>query len=130
MFVDRLNKGQQEILLDLAKQLINADLKILPSEEAFLEALRSQMETDVKPASVPLDRIGTAFSTRSAQISVMLELLGIGLADGELHPAEYEFCEGIAESIGLGRNRLPQLVDWCRKQLSLMSEIEAILAGE
>lgn len=130
MFVDRLNFQQQCVLLGLAESLVEADMKVHPSELSFLEVLRQQMAAGIEPVLRPATPMAALFAERPAKVALMLELLGIALADGEFHPAEREICERVAKDIQLVEPSIAELESWCRRQLGLSAEAELLLAGD
>lgn len=129
MFVDRLNKKQQGILLALADQVIVADGKIADQEKTMLNTLRAQMIGDVQAESVTLDKLQSDFPSIATRSALLLELLGIAHADGDYHLNEKDFIGQIANQLSISDLTLADMESWVVRQFALVREAEQLMEG-
>ncbi|MFQ2784648.1 TerB family tellurite resistance protein [Aeromonas caviae] len=128
MFIQNLNTKQQSALLYLAKEVIDADGQLHNSEEEILSILAGQVDASVSPESVSLDEMTALFDTNISQVSLLLELIGVALADGNYHHEENELIQKYADAMNVSKMKLLQIEGWVSKQLTLSLEVQALLA--
>lgn len=128
MFIQNLDVKQQAALLYLAKQIIDADNEVDDKEIEIFAVLKSQVDASVVPAETSLADLGNLFDSNSSKASLLLELIGVAHADGEYHAKEKSLINHYAEAMEVSSDKLEQLENWVRKQLSLSIEAQALLA--
>jgi hypothetical protein len=111
MFVNRLNKEQQAVLLDLTMQLIAVDGEFHEQEEMMLQAMKDQCNAGVESKSLPLQELGTLFGDQESKICLLLELVAIALADKVLHHSEKSLINDIASNLNI-EDILPDAYQW------------------
>ena len=85
MFLHDLTEHQKRMFIVLAKQFILADLKSSPAEERRLESMQREVSAEVPSGAESYDKkeLLASFDTSKSQISIILELITLGYADGE-----------------------------------------------
>jgi uncharacterized tellurite resistance protein B-like protein len=126
MFLHTLSSRQQDALLSLARQFIEADAHLSEEEKNLLELLASEAgrnPEDEIPLGQSVSELLAQLDGRQAQAVTLLELIGIGHADGEFDPAENQFVHDAARTFGVSDDELAKMTDWVRRQLSLAREV-------
>ena len=88
MFVHNLNSDQQSALLYLARVVAEADGNSDELQTGMVEILKAQSNADVEMKEIQISELATLFSTEREKCSLLLELLGIVLANNEYHHNE------------------------------------------
>ncbi|WKD24219.1 TerB family tellurite resistance protein [Pseudoalteromonas sp. KG3] len=123
MFIQNLNKAQQEILLKLANDLMISDGVIDQSEEELISFIKSQCTEDVSELEIfNLSEIKDVFDSKKAKVSMLLELIGLAHADGDYGQEEKVFINEIASVLNINEANLNELENWVRRQLDLVND--------
>ncbi|SEP84192.1 DNA repair protein [Basfia succiniciproducens] len=127
MFVHNLNSEQQSVLLYLAKIVAEADGHADKFQIEMVEILKSQSNEDVQPIQIEIDELSSLFTTERTKCSLLLELLGVVLANNDYDSAEQNLIIQYAKALQISNSKLLDLQNWVQKQLDLSQEVEALL---
>lgn len=127
MFVYNLNSAQQSALLYLARVVAEADGNSDELQTGMVEILKAQSNADVEMKETQISELSTLFSTEREKCSLLLELLGIVLANNEYHHNERSLIAEYADVLGVSNTKLFELENWVQRQLALSQEAEALL---
>ena len=122
MFINKLDKQQQGILLSLAEIIIDADGKVSVDESSHIKAIKEQMTPDVTPVSCSLSNLSNSFTSTSAKSALLLELIGLAHADSEYHRTEKDIISNIADALSISEMVLSDMESWVCRQFSLVRE--------
>ena len=131
MFLHSLTDPQKRLFLILAKQFVLADSKITSAEKKHLESLQSEVRAKVPGDAESYDNkeLLASFDTVKSQISVILELITLGYADGEFSEEENQFIHELATVFGISEEELDKYAHWAIKHYEVLSE-GRVLIGE
>ena len=127
MFVHNLNSAQQSALLYLAKVVAEADGNSDELQTNMVEILKAQSNADVEMKETQISELPALFNTEPEKCSLLLELLGIVLANNEYHHNEKSLIAEYADVLGIANVKLFALENWVQRQLALSQEAEALL---
>lgn len=128
MFLENLSDGEKAAFLGLAKRLVEADEILSPKEIQLLASLTDA--AGVAAANGTVADLAAAFHTRQCKASALLELLGLGLSDGEYHPAEATLVAEISNAFGFTKEELTWMESWIVRQASLIEEAADFMGHE
>ena len=120
MFLENLTDGERSAFLGLARTLVHADGTLNGREEQVLGSLTAIAGEPVAEGTV--EDLASAFQTRRAKVSALLELVGIGLIDGEYQPAERAMVAEVAKALGFSESELTEMEKWVVRQVALWDE--------
>lgn len=123
MFIQNLTLDQQSVLLQLSNQLISSDSVLSDDELVFIEALKSQMMSDIEDHSVSYDQLSDVFSDKASKASLLLELLGVAHADDEYQDEEKAFMSDIANKLSISLDELAEMEKWVLSQLNISKQV-------
>lgn len=126
MFLHLLNDTQQKAFLALAKQFIEADSTLSDTEQNVFElalAESGQSFDEELPAGT-LEELAQPFDSRQSRAVVLLEMIGIGHADDEFHPAESEFVNKLGAQFNIAAEEIAEMESWIQRQMALAQEVE------
>lgn len=127
MFVQNLTAEQQAALLYLAHEVAKADGSSDELQLGMVEILTKQSEENVTEKVISNDELAKLFTTERAKYSLLLELLGIALANEEYHSNERNLIAEYAKELSVSNEKLNALENWVEKQLALSKEIGVLL---
>lgn len=129
MFLSVLSDLQKMAFLDLADQAIRADGRIASEELALLETMKREMAlpSTVLPQGKGLSEAANAFDTRASKVAALLELIGLGLADGHLRNTENDFLEKVVSIFGVSLQDFETMKQWVARQVALVSEANLMM---
>ena len=127
MFVENLNQEQKGYLLALSKLIISADGKVTQEEEDMLISLGARCGADITLPDEPLLDIAEKFASHTEKVSLLLELIGIALADSEYHEEEMGHMKNIANILGVNHLLLEDMENWVQRQFILIKEAKAFM---
>ncbi len=124
MFVHLLNERQQRALLALANRFVVTDQALSDSEKNVLELLyaESGLPFDTTLPEGETSELLSVFDGRQSKAALLMELIGIGVADDEFTLSESAFIWEASRALGISEAELNRLEDWVKRQLSLASE--------
>lgn len=128
MFLENLSDGEKAAFLGLAKTLIEADEILSPQESQLLASLTEAAGVAAVTGSV--EALAAAFHTHKSKASALLELLGLGLTDGEYHPAEASLVADVSNAFGFAEEELAWMESWVVRQASLVEEAASFMSQE
>ena len=120
MFLENLVGSEKSAFLGLAQRIVQADGALAPREAQLLEVLEAATEATASAGEVR--ELASAFRTRQSKVSALLELMGLGLADGEYHPAEKDMIADISKTMGFSEEELLWMEGWVVRQAHLLEE--------
>jgi hypothetical protein len=92
-------------------------------ELVFIEALKSQMMSDIEDHSVSYDQLSDVFSDKASKASLLLELLGVAHADDEYQDEEKAFMSDIANKLSISLDELAEMEKWVLSQLNISKQV-------
>ena len=120
MFLENLIGKEKSAFLGLAQKVVHADGLLSAREAQLLTALEAAAGETVAQGTI--DSLAAVFQTRQSRVSALLELMGLGLADGEYHPAETKLIKEIAKALGFTEDELIGMESWVVRQVALIEE--------
>ena len=129
MFLKDLTDIQQKLFLGIARELIEADNKITEQEHQLITALSEEMGQQELIANPTDDMLKQYFPNRPAQISIILELIGLSACDGEYSPEEDKVIQRLKNVFGLSDKDLEACHAWVRKLYSVYGEATDLMKG-
>ncbi len=129
MFLHLLDRAQRRELCRTALHLVAADGVVDLREEDVLAQVRSELgffdpdDVPVPPKDLDalLDGLDV-FETREAKNVLVLQLLVLVLADGELEERELELMGAICRRLDVSRDAFARLRDLARRLLDLRAD--------
>lgn len=131
MFLHDLTDEQKRAFLVLADKVVLADGCLAPEESALLDTFRAEM--GVADASVPqidIAEAASAFDTRKARVSVLLELIALVHADGDFNKGESVVVNEIRQAFALSPAEFEAMANWVLRQMALVRDASELMAQE
>ena len=128
MFLENLIGKEKSAFLGLAQKVVHADGLLSAREAQLLTALEAAAGETVAQGTI--ESLAAVFQTRQSRVSALLELMGLGLADGEYHPAETKLIKEIANALGFTEDELIGMESWTVRQIALIEEAEGFWTEE
>lgn len=124
MFLHLLTEPQQIALLALAKQFVEADEKLSDEEHNLLEMLlaESGLPFDVELPEGDIATLAAPLDNRQVRAASLLEIIGIGHADGTFCAPESAFVNSLAAALGIDEATVSAMDDWVVRQMNLAQE--------
>ena len=120
MFLENLEPREKRAFLALAHKVVHADGVLAEREARILATLSDAIREPALEGT--LEELAAVFQSRRSRVSALLELMGIGYADGEYHVAEIESVAEIARALGFSDDELVGLENWVVRQVALIEE--------
>lgn len=126
MFLHELSSDQRSAFLILARQVIDADHRLAIQEVERLDRLYTEagLEPETAEAAIAVDDLQTVFASERSRVVVILDLLLVGYADGDLHANEEAAIRAIGARLGLDAGVWEHALDWARRHHQLVKEAE------
>ena len=127
MFLTELSPEQRRALHVLARTVIDADDRLTLPEVERLDEIYQESGIGTETASAPnaAGDLNLLFPTSRARAVVVIELLLVAYADGQLHPREEAAIQRIAARLQMDQGHWTNVVDWARRYASLAAEARA-----
>ena len=128
MFVHELSPEQRRAFLVLARQVIDADNRLAIQEVERLDRLYVEAGVGTEMAGAP-SGVGDAnllFGTPRSRVVVLLDLLLVAYADGQLHPREVAAVRSVAAQLEVDAGTFEHALDWARRYQALVHEGEGL----
>lgn len=124
MFLHLLTEPQQIALLALAKQFVEADEKLSDEEHNLLEMLlaESGLPFDVELPEGDIASLAEPLDNRQVRAASLLEIIGIGHADGTFCAPESAFVKSLAAAFAIDEATVAAMDDWVVRQMNLAQE--------
>src|SRR5690606_11315088 len=112
-------KYKPEVTVELMFYLANADKDISSSEIKYIQKLASDLEvtySEVKKILdrtfiIPFDKSSLKLPTdNNEKYQLLHSLISLMMVDGEIHIDEYEFCQKIADKLGVKNKGIDELI--------------------
>lgn len=126
MFLHELSADQRRAFLVLARQVIDADRRLAIQEVERLDRLYVESGIEVEHADAPngVGDLNVLFGTDRARVVVILELLLVAYADGQLHPRETEALRRVAAQLQIDAGTWEAALEWAGRYHALVEEAE------
>jgi uncharacterized tellurite resistance protein B-like protein len=129
MFLHHLDEEEKKVFLQIARHFVEVDGFFSEEEKDLFE--RFSREMGILPdawMTGNLDRetrhvLYGRFSGRKSQASALLELIGLGHADGDYSLPEREMIAEMAEAMGFEKAQIEAMEAWVKT--SLMHYVQA-----
>lgn len=130
MFLADLNHEQRRAFLSIARAMTEVD-GLKEEEEQLLRffEIESGVSLDDAPDGDPTT-FTSLFEDRRSQVSLLLELIGLGYTDAEYTEAEAAFVRTFAEAFSIPTEELDVFENWVLRQLSLYEEAESLRSND
>ena len=128
MFLENLEPCEKRAFLALAHKVVHADGVLAEREARILATLSDAIGEPALDGTV--EELAAAFQSRRSRVSALLELMGMGYADGEYHVAEIESVAEIARALGFSDDELVGLENWVVRQVALIEEAAGFWTAE
>ena len=128
MFLHELSPEQRRAVLVLARQIIDADRRLAIQEVERLDELYAESGLGTETAGAPgaVGDLNILFPTTRSRVVVILDLLLIGYADGELAPAEFAALRDLAAQMEMDAGVWETALEWAQRHQALMEEARAL----
>ena len=136
MFLHELGRQQQHAFVDLAHRIIELDDHLAEQKKQTMELLRREMDLSAVLEdgdgllAGPSASTTEVFETRKERAIVLLELLLLALADGELHQAEKQILQSIARDLDVSDEELETMQNWALREVALAQEASEFWTDE
>lgn len=126
MFIHELSPEQRRAFLVLARQVIDADNRLAIQEVERLDRLYVEAGVGTETASAPsgVGDLNLLFGTERSRVVVLLDLLLVAYADGQLHPSELRAVRSAAAGLQVDAGTFEAALDWARRHQALVEEAE------
>ena len=120
MFVENLLGPEKSAFLGLAQKVVQADGVLSPREAQLFSAFAAATEAEIREGTI--QELASVFQTRQSKVSALLELIGLGFADGEYRPVESASIGEIAKAMGIRDDEVAAMENWVIRQVALCEE--------
>lgn len=130
MFLHELSGPQKRAFITLARRFVSVDGEYTEGEEELFGTMLAEMGLELSDGREgEFGELVESFDTREAKVSALLEIIGLGFADGDFGPDENNFVNQIANAFEIDEEEIPLMENWVRRQLALADEAESLLSG-
>ena len=126
MFLHELSPEQRRAFLVMARQVIDADHRLAMQEVERLDRLYAEAGVGTETAGAPsgVGDLHLLFGTQRARVVVLLDLLLVAYADGQLHAKETAAIRSVAARLHVDAGVFEGALDWARRHQELVEEAE------
>ena len=131
MFLNELSPEQRTALLVLAREVIDADDRLTLPEVERLDRLYAEAGVGTETADAPnaAGDLNLLFPTPRQRAVVLIELLLVAHADGQLHPREEAAIQRVAARLQVDQGVWTHALDWSHRHAALSAEARQIGRG-
>jgi len=133
MFISLLSKDQQEALCAIIQFVARIDGENDAREELLVSALLTESNLDaIPPVAADQDAVEALlgrFDTPVAKHALLLETLGVALADNILHETEVKAILAISDAMKIERTYVERARDFVQRSLDMQREGSELLGG-
>lgn len=133
MFIGILNQEQRENLCRIVQYIASCDGETHAQEAAITGALALETGLDEVPSSAAdLDEVEgllKAFDAPHTRRALVLESLGVALADANLHPEELKVIQAMAKGLELDEAWVETARDYVQRAIDLQREGAELVVG-
>jgi len=125
MFLHILNNDEKILFYHLAKQIVASDNKIEEIEQLTLQYMRSEMNLDDSVDKMQINDIDTRIlqvNSYKSKVAILLELIGLCLADEDFADEERKLINKIANNFKISQNQIDSYTNWSNQMLDLTQE--------
>jgi len=124
MFLHELSPEQRRAFLVLARHVIDADHRLAMQEVERLDRLYVEAGVPAETASAPsgVGDLNLLFGTPRSRVVVLLDLLLVAYADGDLHERELASVRSVAARLGVDAGTFEAALDWAQRHQALVDE--------
>jgi len=127
MFIEKLSKEQQSVLLDWAYKVIEADGVLDEEELNMFDHVRAQCAPDVTRQSVELTDLHTVLTESTDKKHFLLELIGFCFADGVYHESEKKLIRDVSTVLEVSTDNVEFMEQWVEEQMGMMFQIQTFI---
>ncbi|OGV64595.1 MAG: hypothetical protein A3K19_29660 [Lentisphaerae bacterium RIFOXYB12_FULL_65_16] len=125
MFLSSLNDPEKKGFLELASRAISADGKCTPLEEEILASYRyecgmPEFVVSIRPLEAIIEELRPA--PRRTHRVVILELMGMLLADKDFADKERQFMQRLADTWQVDPSEYRRLTRWAKDFLDIVTD--------
>lgn len=127
MFLNELSPEQRRALHVLARQVIDADQRLTLPEVERLDEIYQESGIGTEHADAPnaAGDLNLLFPTSRERAVVVIELMQVAYADGQLHPREEAAVQRIAAQLQIDQGLWTNIMDWAQRHAALAAEASA-----
>jgi len=133
MFIGLLNKDQQEALCSIIQYVAAIDGENDVREEMLVSALLAESNLDNVPAVAAdqdaVEALLGRFDTPVARHALLLEIMGVALADDILHETEIKAILAVADALKVDRSWIERARDYVQRAIDTQHEGHDLLRG-
>lgn len=133
MFIAMLTTKQQEALCKVVQYIAEVDGNVDYREKLLISALLEESALDEIPAAAKdMDEVKELlgrFDAKVAKRALLLESIGVALADDVVHPTEIRVIEELADGMGISRDWLDSARDYVQRALDVQREANDLLTA-
>ncbi|QFR49385.1 hypothetical protein FJR48_06455 [Sulfurimonas lithotrophica] len=126
MYLDLLNKQEQQDFLELARYSMGLNGEHKESEEAILTSYKYECQlveyTAHRQDDINKIIVALKGSTKKVKKIILIELFGILLADGEVCEAEGQFVDMLAEEFRIKEYEVARIHRWVEAMNDIVQE--------
>ncbi len=127
MFLNFFSNEEKSAFWNLANEMIAKDGKITEEELDLLDTYKLELGEFEKLSFSQKIVVEDVFKSTQKQKILLLELLGLALADNDFDEAEKKMISDLAEKFRIKNETVDKLISWINKQKDLYNEIKNIL---
>jgi tellurite resistance protein len=133
MYLHLLEKDEKQHFLAFARHLAKVvDDKVDARERFMLKYMSAEMGIDADADAVPFDleKLVIVFYRSVARRVLIMECVGIAMANGAMEDSERELLESVAARFFLPENFVARASDVVKRQLAVMEEFDQLVSAE
>jgi uncharacterized tellurite resistance protein B-like protein len=129
MFLSILNDEHKLPFLALADAVIRTDETLAQEETDLLHLMKIEMglEHEIQVPAMDIEEAAKMFVDRQFRVAVMLELVGLGYAEGTLNAGEAAVLERISNALEFSPADYVVMENWVLRQIALAHEAKAMM---
>lgn len=131
MYLSELSSKQKQLFLDVCISLSKADNDFAEEEKRVIDSLCDEMNIAPKYETISdsvacLNEICSISNNREKRI-VVIELLGIVMADNKIAPEEEKFMMNVLDIFGIQRDELKSAVELVNELYGVYSKFASFI---
>lgn len=125
MFLNLLNRKEQENFIELATIAMQVDGAVAEEEANIIEVFKREMDImDYEIKNIPEEKLIVAFNASSKKVKkvVIMEIAGVLDADENVDQSEENWITNIGEQWGFRKSEIKKMLRWVEDFNDLLSE--------
>ncbi|MFZ5951678.1 MAG: hypothetical protein ACOYXC_13290 [Candidatus Rifleibacteriota bacterium] len=122
MFLKDFNEYQQKLFLGVAREMIDADMKVTDEEKRMIAALSAEMGQPEMIRNPGDDVLKMYFPDKNSRVAMMLELIALSGCDGKFAEEEGAIINRLKKLFELSDEDLQGYMTWVKKLFATYGE--------